>query len=102
MTVGALHGELSSAFQTRLEQAHAETRYRLTPEGDMDAWLKCHLAFILPAAYDCYSVNCQLPRATKQQLWDEEFEMLRKKADMPMPTWDRLREQGRPVTGAHF
>ena len=169
MTVGALHGELSSAFQTRLDQAFAGAKYRLTPERDMDACLKCHLAFILPAAYVCYSVNCQLPRATKQQLWDivdagaeanamlksfgypirpdgqealfteqrkkcyrllhfmaktplgrlaasdhcrhaeaemqlldDEFEKLREKAGMPMPTWDRLREQGRPVAGAHF
>lgn len=33
----------------------------------MDAWLKYHLAFILPVAYVCYAVDCHLQKTTKQQ-----------------------------------
>ena len=33
----------------------------------MDEWLKCHIAFVLPACYVCYACNGDLHRATKQQ-----------------------------------
>lgn len=67
MTVGACRGHLSTEFQKRIQKTFRGTKYRLTWETDMDAWLKCHLALILPAAYVCYAVDCHLPRATKAQ-----------------------------------
>ncbi|MCM1092065.1 MAG: hypothetical protein NC092_08740 [Butyrivibrio sp.] len=33
----------------------------------MDAWLKCHMAEILPVAYVSYAVDCRLPKASKVQ-----------------------------------
>jgi len=33
----------------------------------MDAWLKSHLAFILPICYVCYATDGVLPRATRRQ-----------------------------------
>lgn len=68
MTVGALHGSLSSAFQNRLNEAFQGTKYRLKWEQDMDAWLKCHMAFILPIAYVCYATDCRLQLASRSQL----------------------------------
>ncbi len=68
MTIGPLNGELSNVFKTKIERAFQNVKYRLTWEQNMDAWLKCHLAFILPIAYVCYAVDCHLRRATKIQL----------------------------------
>lgn len=42
-------------------------KYKLSFYGDMDEWLKCHAAFILPICYVCYACNGDLRRATKQQ-----------------------------------
>ncbi|MFV0413372.1 MAG: ketopantoate reductase family protein [Oscillospiraceae bacterium] len=68
MTVGGLRAPLSAPFASLLKEAFAGTRYRLTQEENMDAWLKCHMAFILPIAYVCYATNFHLPKATGHQL----------------------------------
>lgn len=34
---------------------------------DMDAWLKYHVAFILPVVYLCYKTGCDLKRSTKEE-----------------------------------
>ena len=34
----------------------------------MDAWYKCHLAFILPIVYLSYALDCDLRRATGKQI----------------------------------
>lgn len=68
MVVGALHGSLSPAFQDLLKKAFQGTNYQLKWEKDMDAWLKCHMAFILPIAYVCYAKGYTLKHATRQQL----------------------------------
>ncbi|SBV97504.1 Ketopantoate reductase PanE/ApbA [uncultured Eubacteriales bacterium] len=67
MTVGAFQGRLSSAFQERLERAFDGVKYRLSWEENMDAWLKCHLALILPVSYVCYAVDCRLSKASRAQ-----------------------------------
>lgn len=68
MTVGPVEGELSEEFKMRITKAFAKVKYDLTFEQHMDAWLKCHIAFILPIAYVCYANDCKLKRATKEQL----------------------------------
>ena len=67
MTVGAYCGHLSTEFQKRIKKAFHGAKYRLSWELNMNAWLKCHLALILPVAYVCYSVDCELPRASRIQ-----------------------------------
>ncbi len=42
-------------------------KYKLTYYDDMDEWLKCHIAFILPVVYACYAVDGELPRTTVEQ-----------------------------------
>jgi 2-dehydropantoate 2-reductase len=60
------------------------TKYRFNWEDDMDSWYKCHLALILPIAYLCYLMGCDLRKATHAQrklLLDaanEGFGLLRK------------------------
>lgn len=68
MTVGGLKDKLPSDFQTQLIKAFSNTGYHLTYEEDMDAWLKCHMAFILPICYVCYALSGRLPRADKSQI----------------------------------
>ena len=67
MTVGGATTPLSGTFRTRLKTAFDGTKYKLTFYSDMDEWLKCHIAFILPVCYVCYACNGDLTRATKQQ-----------------------------------
>ena len=67
MTVGGATAPLSGTFRTRLKTAFDGVKYKLTFYPDMDEWLKCHAAFILPICYVCYACNGELPRATKQQ-----------------------------------
>ena len=67
MTVGGLHLPLAEHFCNHIKEAFAGVRYRLTWEENMDAWLKCHLAFILPVTYICYATDFHLPKATCKQ-----------------------------------
>ena len=67
MTVGGATAPLSGTFCQRLTAAFDGVKYKLTFYSDMDAWLKCHAAFILPICYVCYACNGDLRRATKQQ-----------------------------------
>lgn len=48
MTVGAVHGEMRAEMRALLERLFAGARYRLHFQRDMDAYLKCHAALILP------------------------------------------------------
>lgn len=68
MTVGGLHREPSLVEKRMLRSAFAGTKYRLTWSTNMDAWYKCHLAFILPIAYLSYALGCDLKRATGRQI----------------------------------
>ena len=89
MTVGGATAPLSGVFCQRLTTAFDGVKYKLTFYSDMDEWLKCHAAFILPVCYVCYTCNGDLTRATKEQRKDlidaawEACEML-KAAGVPV------------------
>lgn len=68
MTVGGLRGPLSSEFHNKIIEAFVKTGYRLTWEKNMESWLVCHLAFILPMCYICYHLDCNLKSITKEQI----------------------------------
>lgn len=68
MTIGGATTKLSSAFRQRLAATFHGTGYKLTLYGDMDEWLKCHIAAILPICYVCYACGGDLKKATKQQV----------------------------------
>ena len=67
MTIGGLHAPLPEQFRGHIKEAFTGVRYRLTWEENMDAWLKCHLAFILPVAYICYATDFNLRKDTRKQ-----------------------------------
>ena len=67
MTVGGATAPLSGTFRQRLQAAFAGVKYKLTFYSDMDEWLKCHLALILPVCYVCYACNGDLTKATAEQ-----------------------------------
>lgn len=68
MTVGGLNGHLTSDFQKFIITAFNNTGYQLTWEQNMEGWLLSHAAHILPTAYICYSVDCNLRRTSKEQI----------------------------------
>ena len=67
MTIGGATTPLSGAFRQRLQTAFDGVKFKLTFYSDMDEWLKCHVAFILPCVYVCYAVNGDLTRVTAEQ-----------------------------------
>lgn len=67
MTVGGATSPLSGVFRQRLQTAFDGVKYKLTFYSDMDEWLKCHLALILPVCYVCYICGGDLHRASKEQ-----------------------------------
>ncbi|MCM1194226.1 MAG: methyltransferase domain-containing protein [Acetatifactor muris] len=67
LTVGSRDGELSDGFRECITKTFADSGCSLTWENQMDAWLKCHMAEILPLGYVSYATSCSLPKATKSQ-----------------------------------
>ncbi len=67
MTIGGATAPLSGVFRQRVQAAFDGVKYKLVFYGDMDEWLKCHLALILPVCYVSYACGGDLHRATKQQ-----------------------------------
>ena len=89
MTVGGATAPLSGTFRIRLKTAFDGTKYKLTFYSDMDEWLKCHLALILPVCYVCYACNGDLTKATAEQrklMLDAAWEgcMMLKAAGVPV------------------
>jgi 2-dehydropantoate 2-reductase len=68
MTIGGLTECLTSEFTKRIITSFEKTRYQLTWEQHMKGWLLSHAAHILPTAYICYSLDCNLRRASKEQI----------------------------------
>ena len=67
LTVGGATAPLSGVFRQRLQAAFDGVKYKLTFYNDMDEWLKCHIAFILPVCYATYACGGDLTRLTAEQ-----------------------------------
>jgi 2-dehydropantoate 2-reductase len=84
MTLGKAHSALSQKEKDFFTALFAGSGYSLQFESDMDGWLKCHLALILPIAYLCYQTGCDLKKAdhAKRKLLldaaNEGFALLKK------------------------
>ena len=63
MTIGGLHRAMSASEQQTLLEAFGDSGYKLTFEDDMEGWLYCHAAFILPIVYLSYHYGCDLRKA---------------------------------------
>lgn len=67
MTLGGATAPLSGVFRQRIKAAFGDVTYRLKFYGDMDEWLKCHIALILPICYVCYACGGELSKASREQ-----------------------------------
>ncbi len=68
MSIGTLHRDLPEEIKTAITGLFRGIKYALTWVLDMDAWYKCHLAFILPICYLSYLLDCDLTHCTRRQL----------------------------------
>ena len=68
MHVGRAHMPPDEAEKSLLDRVFQGSKYKLVWQPDMDAWLRSHLAFILPVAYLCYALDCDLKEASLPQL----------------------------------
>ena len=65
LTAGGSNHALSEGFTNMLSLTLNGTQVHVTPEDQMDGWLKWHAACILPMAYLAYAQGCDLTRSTK-------------------------------------
>lgn len=68
LTVGGLRENLTTEFKRNIIMAFEKTVYKLKWEHNMEGWLLSHGAHILPTAYICYILNCNLRRTSKEQI----------------------------------
>ena len=68
MTIGGLHQEPDNTTKQKLRIAFGDTGYQLHWMDDMEGWLYCHAAFILPVVYISYILNCDLTKANRTEI----------------------------------
>ncbi|QWW19542.1 ketopantoate reductase family protein [Schaalia sp. 19OD2882] len=84
LVVGPLRGQCDPAVRPLVESAFRGAGCRLTWEPNMDAWLKQHLAQIIPVVHLCWSTGYRLTRATWKDIGrvleavSEGYQMLRR------------------------
>lgn len=67
MDIGMLHGETSPKLKKYIERMFAGTGYKINWQGDMEDYLICHPAAILPIGYLSYICGGDLRKSTKEQ-----------------------------------
>lgn len=60
ITIGSLAGEPSA--EKMIGDLFAGTKYKVTYESNMEDYLLCHAAFVLPAAFACYKTDGNLKK----------------------------------------
>ena len=66
ITLGGATRPLSPGFSSELNRVLPAAGFKVSREDRMDAWLKCHLAFVLPLAFVSYACDCDLRQAERQ------------------------------------
>ena len=67
MDLGGLHRLPDETIRSKLNEAFAGTGYRLNWQPDMEAYLVCHLAAILPIGYLAYACDGDMRASTGAQ-----------------------------------
>ena len=94
MDIGGLHRLPDEATRSKLSKAFDGTGYRLSWQPDMEAYLVCHLAAILPIGYLAYACNGDMRSSTGAQrrlmrlASREAYEMLAKQGIPILPEGD--------------
>ena len=68
MTVGGLRRAVNADEKSMLIRAFGDSDYKLTFEDNMEGWLFCHAAFILPIVYLSYHYGCDLRNAGRKDI----------------------------------
>ena len=63
ITVGPLRGAPSQ--EELVQEIFAGTKYKVTYESNMEDYLLCHAAFVLPAVFACYKTDGDLKKLKK-------------------------------------
>ena len=94
MDLGGLHRLPDEATRSELNEAFAGTGYKLNWQPDMEAYLICHLAAILPIGYLAYACNGDMRTSTGAQrrlmrlASREAYEMLKVQGVPILPAGD--------------
>lgn len=67
LPIGACRGSVPENARTIIESLFATANIKPEWTADIDAWLKCHLAIVLPIAFHSYQTGCNLRRSTGKQ-----------------------------------
>lgn len=67
MDIGQLHGMTSPKLKKWVQRIFDGTDYKLNWQGDMESYLLCHPAAILPIGYLTYICNGDLRKSTREQ-----------------------------------
>ena len=89
MDIGQLHGETEPRLQKLITGLFAGTSYKLNWQADMEAYLVCHPAAILPIAYLSYICEGDLRKSTGAQR--------KMMADASREAYACLKEKGIPI-----
>ena len=89
MDLGQLHGYPDSRLRKWTERLFAGTSYKLNWQEDMEAYLICHPAAILPIAYLSYICDGNLRTSTKEQR--------RMMVDASHEAYEALKAKGIPI-----
>ena len=89
LDIGGLHSLPSQSAQEKLTALFRGTGYKMRWQPDMEAFLFCHPAAVLPIAYLAYACGGDLRRSTRKQ----RKQML----DAPAEAYDRLAQLGIPI-----
>ena len=60
ITIGQLQGEVSNAGL--IGEIFGDTKYKVVYEPNMEDYLLCHAAFVMPAAFACYKTDGDLKK----------------------------------------
>ena len=89
LDIDALHNFPSESARKKLTVMFKGTGYKMNWQPDMEAFLFCHPAAVLPIAYLAYACGGDLRRSTRKQ----RKQML----DAPAEAYDRLIQLGIPI-----
>ena len=96
MTIGGLHEEPDAATKQKLRDAFGDSGYQLQWMDDMEGWLYCHAAFILPVVYLSYRLNCDLKKASLKDI-DEVLSAVKEGYDLVGASGIPIRPKGDEV-----
>lgn len=89
MTIGQLRGAPSN--EKLIGEILKGTKYKVTYEPDMEDYLLCHAAFVLPAVFACYKTDGRLKKVKKDAAY------LNRLIDANIEGYRAIRSAGREI-----